>query len=239
MTQMARSRTSPDRRYLGVVYGIDILDHETGQVVRDDYVGKTRQRGRARENQHRDDQPWSDLIVGGSHVLWEGICTEDELDEMERHFIQDVGVRPRMNWKLNEDNPRHIPKWVQLEQRHRRDDAAGRPRWVPADRRQPASLLDQPMTARPARLSDPAHAIDPRSWKPWQQRIALWSTGWIGSTSVTWAQLVRNGWLSSTRALPFALIACLVVLICSHVLTPPRRRRLWKLLRRFARWLRR
>ena len=94
MTATQNPRTQ--RAYRGVVYGIDVLDHTTGQIVRNDYVGQTRQRGRAREMQHRDTQPWSDLIVGSPRVLWEGVCTDEQLDDVERQLIQDVEVRPRL-----------------------------------------------------------------------------------------------------------------------------------------------
>lgn len=202
MTATQPARTPA--RYRGAVYGIDILDHETGQVVPNDYVGKTRQKGRARENQHRDTQPFSDRIVGSPRVLWEGICTEDELDEMERHFIQDVPVRPRMNWLMNEDNPHHIPKWVQIEQRHARDDAAGVPRWQPPEQRQRSSLLEWE-TATPIGVSRRVAPV--RKWRPWQKRLVGWSSAWLALVGAAFFLLAQFG--------PFAeveddLIAALV-----------------------------
>jgi len=182
-TYQRRSSTA----YRGVVYGIDVLDHLTGQKMPDDYVGQTRQRGRARENQHRDDQPWSDLIVGSSHVLWEGICTDTELDEMERRFIQDAEVRPRLNWKLNEDNPRHIPKWVLLEQRHERDQAAGRPLWVPPDQRARESLLEWP--DRGGVVSKPLPPRPPA--RPWSSRRKH-----LTGLAVAVATLIPAAWIA-------------------------------------------
>jgi hypothetical protein len=179
------------------VYGIDVIDHTTGLVVRKDYVGQTRQRGRARENQHRDDQPWSDLIKGSPRVLWEGVCTDTELDEMERHFIQDVTPRPRLNWKLNEDNPQQIPKWVLVEQRHQRDDEEGRLRWQPPGERPRGSLLD--WDSAPVRSGPPRR---PR-WvlKPWQRTAAavVKALGWwllaeAGTTVVGWAAFTYWHW---------------------------------------------
>jgi hypothetical protein len=200
-----------EARYRGVIYGIDVLDHETRQVMPNDYVGKTRQKGRARENQHRDDQPWSDLIVGSSHVLWEGICTEAELDEMERRFIQDVEVRPRMNWKLNEDNPEHIPKWVQREQRWARDDALRRQRWVPVDEREPVSLLDMPMRQSTTIVPERRVSV-PRKWSPVQVKAVLWSGAWLLLTGIGWGECARHGhWSTRTDAISGGVTAALVM----------------------------
>lgn len=233
MTQTARTRT--DARYRGVIYGIDILDHETRQVMPNDYVGKTRQRGRARENQHRDDQPWSDLIVGSSHVLWEGICTEDELDEMERRFIQDVAVRPRMNWKLNEDNPQQIPKWVQVDQRHQRDEAAGRPWWVPVEHREVVSLLDLPAGVRSVPAVTVRRVSATRSWSALKVNTCIWSGSWGLITVVMWGLSGRTGLFATWTG--NALFGCLVSLalclwgLAGAPITRRQRRRSWKALK--------
>lgn len=206
MTTTARSRQRT--RYRGVVYGIDVLDHVTGRLMPNDYVGQTRQRGRGRENQHRDDQPWSDLIVGSPRVLWEGVCTDAELDEMERRFIQDVPVRPRLNWQLNEDNPQHIPKWVLVEQRHERDDRAGRPRWVPAKQRQRDSLLEwverpgQGVSRRSSSSeSRPSSSVrkKPRRKRlpARQRRLVGWTMAWLVFALSAWIGLAvadAGGW---------------------------------------------
>lgn len=194
MTQTAAART--EVRYRGAIYGLDVLDHVTRLVVPNDYVGKTRQRGRAREIQHRDRQPFSDSIVGDAHVLWEGMCTEDELDEWERHFIQDVGVRPRLNEKMNEDNPHMIPKDVQRAQRWERDDAAGKPRWVPFDQRQRSSLLEWDAT-RPEGMSARPYTPKLSKWKPWQIKVGLLSAAWVLLAAATWGAMTRFG-LSGT-----------------------------------------
>jgi len=185
MTATSPARRRTDARYRGVVYGLDVLDHHTGQIVPNDYVGKTRQKGRARENQHRDDQPFSDRIVGSPRVLWEGDCTEVELNEMERRFIQDVPTeqRPRLNWKMNEDNPYQIPKWVQVEQRHERDDREDRPRWVPSDQRARSSLLDWDTPAPVA-----VRQLPRRRWSSRRKHL----TGLV----VAWAVLTFAGWIS-------------------------------------------
>jgi hypothetical protein len=191
VTQTERTRTQS--AYLGVVYGADLLDHAsvmagTPRIVPNDYVGQTRQRGRARENQHRDDKPWSDLIVGSTHILWEGVCTDTELNDRERYFIREVEPRPRMNWKLNEDNPEQIPKWTQLEQRHQRDDRAGRPRWQPPESRSRQSLLDWE-AREPARVATARRKSITSWWTPNRIKEGIWSASWIGTGAITWVNL--------------------------------------------------
>jgi hypothetical protein len=189
VTATSTSRRVTEARYRGAVYGLDVLDHHTGLVVVADYVGKTRQKGRARELQHRDTQPFSDRIVGSARVLWEGLCTEAELDEMERWFIQRPGedpkVRPRLNYVWNEDNPHQVPKWDQVAQRHERDDAAGVPRWVPPDQRDRSSLLDWD-TPMPGRSK--ADRVANRKWTRRERHLAGIHIGWavLAVTAVVW-----------------------------------------------------
>ncbi len=194
----APTRRRTDTRYRGVVYALDVLDHHTSQIVPNDYVGKTRQRGRARELQHRDTQPFSDRIVGDARVLWEGMCTEDELDEMERRFIQDppAGMsRPRLNYQLNEDNPERIPKWRQVEQRHERDDRAGRPRWVPPELRERTSLLEWDTPDRPAARPQ---SLPRKPWRPWQRQLCGATAWWLILFTAGWMLLAHfrlvSGW---------------------------------------------
>jgi hypothetical protein len=166
-----------DRAYRGVIYGYDVLDHETGLVVPNDYRGKTRQRGKLRELQHRERQQFADRIVGSANVLWEGICTDEELAEMERRFIQDAEVRPRLNVEMNEDNPHRIPKWKQIEQRHERDRAASRPLWVPYEQRDRSSLLEWDTPDRPA--YERANPVRQRSLTLWQKVAIVWGSAWL------------------------------------------------------------
>lgn len=144
MTQTARPRTAVHRP--GAVYGINLLDPAT-RAVRMDYVGQTRQKGRAREMQHRDDKPWEDLIVGSMVVLAEGVWTDTELDRQEQAAIR--RIRPRMNYEHNLRNPERVEIWRQKELRWARDDAAGRPRWRPVEERPAGGLPGQtPPVAR-------------------------------------------------------------------------------------------
>jgi hypothetical protein len=238
VTATSATRRRTDARYRGVVYGVDVLDHHTGQIVPNDYVGQTRQKGRARENQHRDTQPFSDRIVGSPRVLWEGLCTDAELDEMERHFIQDVpvGQRPRLNWLLNEDNPHQIPKWVQVEQRHQRDDAEGRPRWVPPDQREKVSLLEWDTA--------PAFAGPRPVRKPWNSRrkhLTGLGIAWLNLTLAAWiGLLVYRPWMVETViAAPFAALAVTVWVWAGCPLRRRGRRKAMRRVRKRLQWRRR
>lgn len=195
MTATYPART--DTAYRGVVYGIDLLDHasvmaDAPQIVPDDYVGKTRQRGRGRENQHRDDKPWSDLIVGSSHVLWEGICDEDELDQHERDLIREK--RPRMNDKDNRWNRDRIEYEYQVAQRHERDRKFGRPLWQPPELRRRKSLLEWQTPDRPAHETAGRQKSKRRPFKRWQKYAIGWAITWPGSTLFGWVFALLEHW---------------------------------------------
>lgn len=192
MTQAARARA--DVRRPGAIYGINLLDPDT-MTIRMDYVGQTRQRGRAREMQHRDDKPWEDLIIGSPALLAEGMWTQRELDAQEKQAI--ARIRPRMNYEHNLDNPERIEIWRQKQQRWTRDDQAGRPRWVPLEERVPVGLLDQP-----TRIPAPRAAAAPvaaKRWRPWQVKACLWSATWTLLILACWAfahqHELGHGWL--------------------------------------------
>lgn len=222
-------------RYRGVVYGIDLLDHASvmaGQprIVPNDYVGQTRQRGRAREMQHRDTQPFSDLIVGSPRILWEGLCTDDELDEIERSFIQDVDRRPRMNEKLNEDNRQRIPKLEQARQRHERDARNGVAPWQWPSQRARASLLEWEPRTQP---------VPARAWTPAQVKAALWTAAWLLETIAVWALLHQHQLAAGWPRLAWSAGAALALLLWSLAGAPITRRQ-WRKIRRrgWKRWLR-
>jgi hypothetical protein len=127
-----RPRTTGVR--LGIVYGFRTLEHPGRGRVMLGYVGQTVQAVGARERQHRDAQPWSDLIVGEALILAQGWWTPAELDAQEAGYIR--ALRPLYNYEYNGRNPHRIPIPVAREQRWARDDAAGRPRWQPGERTQ-------------------------------------------------------------------------------------------------------
>lgn len=240
MTATYPRRTSTS--YRGVIYGFNLLDHEAfmagvHDVVADDYVGKTRQRGRKRENQHRDDKPWSDLIVGSSHVLWEGICDEDELDDKERELIRDK--RPRMNDKDNRWNRERIPYEEQVRQRHQRDVLAGREPWVPLEQRTRASLLEWDATAPDA---PPGRSVwrwlGRAARRPLVQKLALWLIGWVLTSAMLQDFLDQHFDLDWRWR--FGLSAGLAALLLVWgVLRRPDSWPLWRRrLKRVRRWLR-
>lgn len=72
---------------LGQVYAYLTLNHEDRSVIEFAYAGQTRQPHRGRDSQHRDSQPWSDLIVGDPIILAEGYWTDRELDGIEQAAI--------------------------------------------------------------------------------------------------------------------------------------------------------
>lgn len=232
MTQVERPRVNVRRA--AVVYGIDVLDHHTGLIVPNDYIGQTRQKGRARENQHRDSQPFSDRIVGSPRVLWEGLCTDDELDAIERRFIREL--RPRLNWVHNEDNPGQIPKWIQLEQRLERDDAEGRLRWVPLDQRPAVSLVEQPMRVFPAGVSR-APARQP--WPGWKQKATLWAGSWLLLAATIVAAGHAYGIVVAwPPVLIIATITQVAVIVWSLAGAPISRRQWRRARRRLPGWMR-
>jgi hypothetical protein len=161
-------RTATRRR--GHIYGYLTLNPDDRTVIEFGYAGQSRQRRGRRDAQHRDCQPWEDLILGRPHVIADGWWTDDELDAIEQAVIggnwararelatvearrrgavpdlsgmracSRAGLRPRYNWDHNEDNPDQIPKWTAVEQRWARDDENGLPRWVPPDERRTVVL---------------------------------------------------------------------------------------------------
>lgn len=160
MTSAIASRRGPAVRRRGIVYGLRTLRPEDGYTsVEVGYAGQTRQRLRSREVQHREDQPFSDVIVGDAFVIAEGWWTDAELDAAELAAIRQT--RPRYNIAGNEGNPDRVKPWVARDQRRERDEAAGRPVWQP-------------------RIAVPVG----RSWWPcpiWQLWVLAWlPLWWVG-----------------------------------------------------------
>ncbi|GAA2637004.1 hypothetical protein GCM10010399_82700 [Dactylosporangium fulvum] len=161
-----------DVRRPGIVYGVNILDPATGQV-HVDYVGQTRQQLLSRERQHRDERPFSDLIVGDAFVIEQGMWTDAELDERELFHIQRIG--PRMNHDGNLDNPARIPIWRQRQDRDARDRAKGLPvrRWpAPRPGSAPASTVRRPKLSL--------------RWRRRRNWAAGLTAGWLAATVLLW-----------------------------------------------------
>lgn len=139
--RVPRARRDPQQRRWSVVYGIPTLPVDgEGRVVPGappvvGYIGQSVQTVKQREDQHRADQPFGNIICGGSWVIEEGFWTQDELDARERHYIRHGAVlvpgqpaqRPVYNYEFNLDNPRRIEKWRAVEHRHLRE-----PGWQPS-----------------------------------------------------------------------------------------------------------
>jgi hypothetical protein len=164
----------------GTVYGVNVLDPATGQV-HVDYVGQTRQQLLSRERQHRDERPFSDLIVGDAFAVEQGMWTDAELDEREVFHIK--RLRPRFNHDDNLDNPARVPIWKQREERDARDRAKGiTPRPWPAPRVDPVV---------------PRRAAKRRRLSPRWRRRRNWAAGlaglWLVLTLCLWS--VDANWL--------------------------------------------
>jgi hypothetical protein len=142
---------------------------------------------------------------------------------MERRFIQDVPLeqRPRLNWKLNEDNPRHVPKWTQIEQRHARDDRQNRPRWESTPYRPEAyGYRPAPKVRRPLPV------------------FVWWLAAWLGMSVAGWIGAVWR-WDFSAWWHPAALSGALATaLLLWAWLGFPVTRRQRRRARRKLRWWR-
>lgn len=135
----------------GIVYGFYVTHPITGEVCWG-YVGQTRQQIWEREDQHREDKPWADTIVGDSYVdaitgrvyqaveLARGEWDDAELDDCELHYIR--MLRPLYNIVGNRANPCRVKPWDAKKQRHQRDRIAGRPLWRPQPHRVPLRRPD-------------------------------------------------------------------------------------------------
>lgn len=135
----SRPRRDPSTRRRSVVYGIPTLPvDQHGMVIPGappivGYIGKSVQTVGERQEQHRADQPFADLIVGGSWTIEEGWWTDAELSAREEWWIRNGAVltrgqkpqRPVYNYEFNTDNPHRIEVWRAVEHRQARE-----PRWV-------------------------------------------------------------------------------------------------------------
>lgn len=141
-----RASEDPTLRCHGIIYAFPIYDFDprtglalppdpkTGlRKIRLDYVGQTIRRLEVRRDEHLDDKPWADLVAGDPIVIAEGEWVKAERDAAEISAI--AKIRPRFNHEHNLANPQRIEMFRQIAHRHARDDAAGRPRWVPLEQR--------------------------------------------------------------------------------------------------------
>ncbi|MEV0214319.1 hypothetical protein [Micromonospora sp. NPDC050695] len=181
--RVPRQRPPAGERRQRAVYGIMTLDVNRqgipipGAAPVVGYIGQSRQTVWQREQQHRDEQPFSDLIVGGSWTIEEGFWTQQQLDEREQHYIrQGVSLlpgqkrqRPKYNIDFNRENPDRIPPWDAVTHRQARE-----PGWQPVKdahrpRQRSAGSFAGPITV-------PAWSWE---WTPQRIRIAAWAAGWL------------------------------------------------------------
>lgn len=112
------------------VYAILTRDVQHGRTEIG-YVGQTARDPYVRLAEHRETQPWADLIVHPEIiVVWAGRqVLQSQLDTMERWYIRN-GVphpdgtgsyRPRYNIEHNMDNSARTLPWTAIAQRQDRD----------------------------------------------------------------------------------------------------------------------
>lgn len=140
---------------MGIVYGFRTLNPRTLAEIELGYVGKTRQRLHTREYQHREEQPWADIIVGSAYIISESFWTDQELDHAETWAIQ--VLKPRYNIEKNHGNAYRATPEDAVQQRQARDRARGIPAWLPTA---PPRLM-RPAFRR-ARNSAPSASALPR-----------------------------------------------------------------------------
>ncbi|MEU8158063.1 hypothetical protein AB0B94_30790 [Micromonospora sp. NPDC048986] len=148
-------------RRRSAVYGIPTLPVDSaGRVVPGPpvvgYIGQTAQTVKQREDQHRETQPFGDVIFGGSWTIEEGYWTQAELDAKEEWYIRNGAVlvpgqspqRPVYNYIHNTENPKRIEVWRAVEHRQVRE-----PGWVQSAKGE--RVPQQRAVAYPARVAAP------------------------------------------------------------------------------------
>lgn len=211
---------APVLRRAGVVYGIPTYHPDTGDIVVG-YVGRTFQTLAAREQQHRDTQPWSDTIVGdlgAAYVIETGMFTVDEIEQREAVHMR--RLLPLYPYEFNLDNPHRIPIFEARGQRARRDAARGvRSQWsapaVPQQRRRVSRL-------RPAPATTPAvSSADAARW----QRLTWWAYGWVALTTALVAVLVLGLGVAAGNAVELGVAGSTLLLGMGKLASLSRRKR--------------
>lgn len=228
-------RPAPHVRRRGAVYGIMTVAVDDrglpipGAAPVVGYVGQSRQTVWQREQQHRDSQPFSDIIVGGSWTIEEGYWTDAELDAREQWYIRNGAVlvpgqkpqRPKYNIDCNRGNPDRILPWDAVAHRQARE-----PGWQP-----PVKGAYVPRQRRPG-LAPVAVVVRRRRlrirWTRRRVQAAVLAAVWL----VLFAGFWRAGWdvWSGWDGPRNAAVGASVVMGCAAVLwawagKPKRRRR--------------
>lgn len=206
----------------------------TGQRVLG-YIGETVRQPFTRLMEHIELQPWADTILG-----WEvdTVTYPGKAAVLAAEAAAIRAERPLYNVRENMDNPIRVKPWDARGQRWARDDAAGRPRWVPPKER--PGWVDEPRRRMPTNVDErrpvPRRApVVARLWEPWQIKTALWSTSWALLTWTGWLQLTQWGALAGWWRFGAAGTLAAVLVWWSVARWTPGWKR-WR--RRVRRWLR-
>lgn len=158
-------------------YGWDPRTNYTTKVLI--YIGETVREPFERLMEHIDEQPWRDTITS-----WE---VDDRVYAGKAEVLAAEAAairreRPLYNVRENMGNPCRVKPWEAEAQRHRRDDVAGKPRWVKVRDREPAP-------ARPARPAPPAKAPTRRRANVRASRRII-----VGTLMAAWLLLSMMVW---------------------------------------------
>ena len=211
-----RVANDPDVRLRSIIYAWPIYrinpvtglplsaDPETGLCpIRYDYIGQTVRALHVRAAEHLDDKPWADLVAADLPiVLAEGVWTKAERDAQEVAAIRRLG--PIYNHDDNLHNPARIEIYRQLDQRHARDRAAGRPLWIPVAQRSTAAQAAAVRAEIRAGLDgqEPRYPVD-LAWQGlralarsprWVKTVAAAATMVAAGGTIGADALVENGW---------------------------------------------
>ena len=228
--QQAPRRPGADVRRWGAVYGlatwaVDSAGMPIAGVVVVGYIGKTRQTVKQREDQHRDSQSFSDLVVGGSWTIEEGLWTDAELAEREQWWIRNgvaltpgaAPLRPVYNYDFNQGNPDRIEVWRAREHRLARD-----PHWLPVKgARVPRQRATAAVVESSGRVGYAVGWVARRVWD--HPRHAALAVGW--PVVAVWAA-VQVAEVPGLHAGHGLWVGCSLASLLAGVLLPgPRRRR--------------
>lgn len=133
------------------------------------YVGETVRLPFERLVEHVYSQPWADTILAWEvdEVTYPG---KDAVLAAEQFAVETE--LPIYNYEWNLNNPHRVEIWRAKEQRWTRDDAKGRPRWVP------------PVTKQRKNATPGTSGRGPRLTLTWRRRLVK-----VGLWSLTWAEL--------------------------------------------------
>lgn len=193
------------------------------------YVGETIRQPLTRLMEHIDAQPWADTITS-----WE---VDDEVFAGKAQALRAEAAaikaeRPLYNIRENMGNPLRVKPWEAKAQRWARDDAAGKPRWVPPKERPDAD----PVVRVPAQAR--RWPTSRRGAPTWQATAGWWCAGWWSTTALWWLWLDRHRTLEQYGPRWHGVVAAVAsaVLLVWAVRRKPLTARQWR--RRARRWLR-